>query len=244
MKYILRFLVALLFLAGSISLVKLSTENSKLSAEVDRLEVELGKMSIEDIDRVHIVEVESPEVPPEVASKVLGVWQFRCYLPKGYDYFQMSGSGQVTKDGIYQAGGSSSSWGTPNKEAIHELLTVSIQKVNDRLEAYYSFGSSRGTTSWNGVETDRSDSWTVQKLVSSSQGPRSFNQDTILPLLKIYNPGTAKETKLKDKTITTYEGGLFILSPKSRQQVFEQLLRGEMPNDFDPSWLATEASDE
>lgn len=244
MKYILRFFVSLLFLAGCIGLVKQSTENSQLSAEITRLEAELGRMYIDDVDRVHIVEIESPEVPPEVASKILGVWQFRCYLPKGYDYFQLRGSGRVTKDGIYQDGGYGSSWGTPNKEAIHELLTVSLQKKNGRLEAHYSFGGSRGTTSWNETTTDRLDTWSVQKLVSSSQGPRSFNQETILPILKIFDPSTAKETKLKNNSFTTYEGGLLIISPKSRGQVLEQLRRGETPSDFDSSWLATVASDE
>jgi hypothetical protein len=244
MKYVLRLFTFLLFLAGCIGLLKLSTENGRLSIDVNRLEAELGRMSIDNVDRVHLVEVETPDVPPEVASQVERVWQFRCYLPAGYDFMQLSGSGRVTKDGLYQNGGYSSSYGTPKLEATHQLLTVSLQKKSDRLQVHLSLGGSSGTTSWSGLSTDRFDALVVQQLVSSDQGPRSFNQDTILPLLKIFDPSTAEDKEVAGNTLTTYAGGLIVLCPKSRENILNQLLRGETPNEFEPGWLATEVGDE
>ena len=245
MNYVIRLFTILLFLAGCISLIQQSTENNRLAAEVNRLEAELGRMSITDADRVYLVEIEAPNIPPEVVERLERVWQFRCYLPPGYDFMHLSGSGRVTKEGIYQSGGFSSSWGTPKPEAIHQLLTVSFQKKDDHLQVFYSFSGSGGTTSWSAFNPNRFDDLVVQKLVSSNQGPRSFNQDTILQLLKIYDPSTAKEEKIAEgKTLTTYAGGQIVLSPKSREPVLTQLRSGKTPNDFDPSWIATEASSE
>lgn len=244
MKTAIRLFSMLLFLAGCLYLFSLSTENSRLAADVNRLEAELGRMSIEDTNRLHFVEIESPEIPPEVAAHVRRIWQFRCYLPSGYDFMEMSGSGRVTKEGVYQSGGNSSSWGSPRKDAIHKLLTVSLQEKNNRIEMYYSLGGSGGTTTLNGVNPDRLDALLVQRLVRSDLGPRSFDQDTILPLLKIYDPSTEMVEEINGKSLTTFRGGILLLCPKTRETALSDLLRGKTPSDFDPSWIATEAKDE
>jgi len=244
MKYAIRLLIILLFLAGCISLIYQSAENNRLAAEVNRLEAELGKMSIEDANRVQIVEIEVPDVPPEVASHVERVWQFRCYLPPGYDFMKMSGGGRVAAEGLYQSGGYAGSWGTPKQIAVHNLLTVSFQKKDNRLQAFYSFGGLSGTTSWNAFNPDRFGRMVLQKLVSSNQGPRSFDQDTILPLLRIYDPKTAEDMEVAGKSLTTYEGGQFVLCPRSREPYLNQLRMGETPHDFDRNWLATVVVDE
>lgn len=163
MKYTIRLFTILLFLAGCIFLSHLSIENHRMGAEVKQLEAELGRMSIDDANRVHLVEIEMPDVPPEVASHVERVWQFRCYLPPGYDFMQTSGSGRVTKEGLYQAGGSSLNWGLPQPEAIHKLVTVSFQKKDNLLNAFYSFGRS-GTSSWSGFSPDRFDALVIQRF--------------------------------------------------------------------------------
>ena len=244
MKYAMRLITLLLFLAGCIILMHLSNENSRLVAEVNQLEAELGRMSVEDADRVYVVEIEAPDVPPEIASHIERVWQFRCYLPPGYDFMQMNGGGRVTQQGVYISGGFSSSWGSPNREALHKLLTVSFQNKSDSLQVFYSFCGTGGTTSWSSFIPDRFDALIIQKLVRSDQGPRSFGQDTILPLLKIYDPITAEDMEVAGKTITTYAGGLIVLCPKTRESVLNQLRGGETPSEFDPFWLATEVGDE
>jgi hypothetical protein len=76
MKYTIRLFTILLFLAGCIFLSHLSIENYRMGAEVKQLEAELGRMSIDDANRVHLVEIEKPDVPPEVASHVERVWQY------------------------------------------------------------------------------------------------------------------------------------------------------------------------
>ncbi len=116
MKTAMRLFLTLLFLAGCLYLFSLSTGNSQLVADINRLEAELGRMSIEDTNRLHFVEVESPEVPPEVAAQVSRVWQFRCYLPSGYNFMEMSGSGRVTKEGIYYNGGATPVGARPNRK--------------------------------------------------------------------------------------------------------------------------------
>lgn len=245
MKIVIGLFILLASLAGIFGLVRLSSDNRHLSDQIDQLEAALGRMSIEDADRVYLVEIDTPDVPPEVASHLERVWQFRCYLPPGYDVMRFSGGGRVAKEGSYLAGGFGSGWSSPQPEAIHKLLTVSFQRKYNRWEAFYSFGGSSGTSSWGLINLDRIDeALVVQKLVSSEQGPRSFDQQTILPLLKIFDPTTAEDKEVAGKTLTTYAGGFFVLCPTSRVSQFNQLLRGETPTDFDPSGIATEAGDE
>lgn len=152
MKFIIRVFTALLLLTGAISLIRQTTANYGLAAEVSRLEAELGKMSIKDENKVYVVEIEAPEVPPEVAPQVASIWQFRCYLPPSYAFIQMNASGRVAEDGLVHLGGYSSSWGTPKPTAIHGMLTVSLRKKGKTVEMFYSFGGSTGTTSWNSIK--------------------------------------------------------------------------------------------
>jgi hypothetical protein len=245
MKLVVRLVAIFSLLAGGIVLIRLSIDNHELEEQIAQLEAELGRMPIDDSDRVHLVEIEAPDVPPEVASQLERVWQFRCYLPPGYDVIRFSGGGRVAKEGVYFDGGSSSGWGSPQPEAIHQLVTVSLRKNGDQLEAFNAFGGSSGTSSWGRFDPDHvGDSLVIQQIVSSEQGPRSFDRDSILPLLRIYDRSSAKDKEVAGRTITTYAGGLFVLCPKSRESAFDQLIRGEAPDDFDPAWMAREAADE
>lgn len=243
MKPLLRLLVIALILCGCSALIYLSNENSQLAAEVTQYEAELGKMTINDASAIQIVEIAAPEVPPEVAPHVERLWQFRCYLPPGYDYIQHSGGGRVTKEGLYQAGGFSSSWGTPNVSAKHELLTISLQRNKDRVEVFHSFGGT-GKNSWNGFKPENLQSLVVQKLASSHQGPRSFNKNLILPLLKVYDPNSASDTQVIGKSLTTYSGGFVALCPKSLETEWEQIRAGKMSSDDFKDYLAMPVSDE
>ncbi len=246
MKQTVRLLLILALIGGGVvMLFRFTRENDRLSEEILQLEAELGRMPIDDASRIHLVEIETPEVPPEVASHLLRVWQFRCYIPPGYDFARMSGGGRVAENGIYHDGSFSSSFSSPRSEATHELFTISFQERDGRLIVFDSFGGSAGTTSWNEFNPDQLDeSLVVQKLVAKNQGPRSFDQDTILPVLKVFDPNTAEEKEVAGTTFTTFAGGLFVIFPKSRQAEFDQLIKGETPNDFDPSWIASEVNDE
>ncbi|PHQ32102.1 hypothetical protein [Rhodopirellula bahusiensis] len=245
MKHALRLLLILALILGGSVLIRLTRENGRLAKEIAQLEAELGRMSIDDADRIYLVEIETPQVPPEVASHVDRVWQFRCYIPPGYDFMRMSGGGRVAENGIYHSGSFGSSGGSPNPEATHELLTISFQKKDNRLVVFDCFGGSAGTTSWHRFNHEQfDDSLVVQKLAASNQRPRSFDQDTILPLLKTYDPSTAEKKEVAGKKFTTYAGGLFVLFPKTRESEFNQLRKGETPSDFDPSRVASEVSDE
>lgn len=244
-KLLLRLVTIVCLLAGSIVLVRLSFDNRALGKRIDQLEAELGRMPIEDEDRVHLVEIETPDVPPEVAAHVERVWQFRCYLPPGYDVIRFRGGGRVTKDGVYLMGGSSTGWGSPRKEGTHELLTLSFQRKGGRIEVFSTFGGSSSTSTWGSFAPDRLDpAMVVHKIVSSERGSRSFDQDTILPMLRIYDVDSAEDKEIAGKTTTTYTGGLYVLCPKAREPEFNELRRGEQPTGFAPSWIATVVTDE
>ncbi len=245
MKLVVRLFTIFFLLASVIVLIRLSIENRELEDQIDQLEAELGRMPIGNSDRVHLVQIETPDVPPEVATALERVWQFRCYLPPGYEVIRSSGGGRVAKAGVYLDGGANSGWGSPQPEAIHQLLTVSFQKKADRLEAFYSFGGSAGASSWGSFDPDRFDnSLVAQTIVNREQGPRSFDQETILPVLRIYDPASAEDKEVAGKTITTYAGGLFVLCPKSRESEFSELRRGKTPVGFESSWIAKEATGE
>ncbi len=239
MKLAIRLLSVGLFFAGCICFFKLSIQNKELSKELSRLEAELGRMSIQDPSRVHLVEIAKPDIPPEIASYLDGLWQFRCYLPAGFQYSMMSGGGRVTEDGL-QSSSLTTSSSSPKPSAEHGLLTVSFQRKGGQLHAYYSFKGSGGSSSWNLSQPHPTSRFVVKKLVSHKQGFRSFDQNTILPLLKVYDPESADHRK----PITFYEGGFILLCPKSRREVVDQLHNGKTPKDFDPAWLASGVVDE
>lgn len=246
MKMITRFVTALLFLTGIVSLAWLTRENNRLAHDVSRLEAEVGRLSVKDIDRVYIVAIKEPRVPPEVASHVQRVWQYRLYLPAGYDFMRMRGGGRVTEEGVYLQGGFSSGWSSPKPAATQTLVTISLNKDGDRTAAFFSVNASASTGSWNQLDPERilSDDLVVQTLSNASQGSRSFDRDTILPLLKVYDPKTAEKKTIAGNEFTTYAGGLICLCPKSRQSEMDELRQGRVPDGFDPSWIAKGQSNE
>lgn len=244
MKYVIRVITLLFLIAGCIGIGYYTNSSLELAADVSRLEAELGRMTISDPTRIYLTEIKTPNVPPEVALKLKGIWQFRCYLPAGYDFISMNGSGNISDEGLYHDGGYSSNWGMSQSDAVHELLTLSIQQTGDQLTVFYSLGGSSGTTSWNELESMNVNELMIKRLVKSEQGPRSFDKDSILPLLKIYDSNSAQEIRVGGKMVRAFKGGLFVICPKSRDNHFQQLRRGITPPDFDPSWLAKELTNE
>lgn len=245
MKFAVRPVAALLLIAGVFVLLQLTSENRQLEEQIRQLEAELGRMPIADASRVHLVEIESPDVPPEVASHLERVWQFRCYLPAGYDVVRFSGGGRVAEEGVYLDGSYGTGWGTPKPEAFHQLVTVSMQRKGNQIETFNAFGGSSGTNSWGRFNPEHFDeSVVIEKLVSSEQGPRSFDQDTILPVVRIYDANSGKEEDVAGREVITYAGGMFVLVPKTMEPAFDRLRRGETPSGYEPHWIAEGVLDE
>lgn len=245
MRRALQLLLLEFLLFGCIALIYLANVNNQLTTEVNRLEAELGRMTIQDPDRIHIIAIEDPEVPPEVASEVDRVWQFRCYLPARYSFLEMYGSGRVAKKGVYLSGGYGSSYSFPRSESIHNVLTMSIKKRGDRITVFSSFrGLGSSGIICSGFTSERFEDLVVDTLVENNQDSRSFDQQTILPLLRIYNPATAKDEQVAGKPLTTYRGGLILICPKSLETKVEQLRSGEVPEGFEPGWIASGVANE
>ena len=221
-------------------LVWLTRENNRLDEDISRLEGELGQLPIKEIDRVHIVAVKDPFVPPEIAPHVQRIWRYRLYLPAGYDMVQMDGEGRVTEEGVFLHGGLSTRWSSPKPEPKHTLLTICFSGHGDQAEVFSFINGSISTLRWGRVDFEQllSGDLVFQHLSSLSQGSRSFDTDTILPLLKVYDPRTAKTKTIDGSEITTYKGGLIVLCPKSRESDMEQLQQGRVPEGFQPSWVA------
>jgi hypothetical protein len=245
MRRALQLLLLEFLLFGCIGLIYLANVNNQLTTEVNRLEAELGRMTIQDPDRIHIIAIEDPEVPPEVASEVDRVWQFRCYLPARYSFLEMNGSGRVAKKGVYLSDGYGSSYRFPRSGSIHNVLTMSIKKRGDEITVFSSF---RGLGSYgiicSGFTSERFEDLVVDTLVENNQDSRSFDQQTILPLLRFYNPATAKDEQVAGKPLTTYRGGLILICPKSLEAKVEQLRSGEVPEGFEPGWIASGEANE
>lgn len=226
-------------------MTRLFSENRSLLDEVRQLEHELGRMEVTDPNRIFLVEVQNPEVPPEIAKYVRCIWQFRCYLPVGYEAHDVSGFGRVTEDGIYHQGSSSRSWRPSRNQPTHVLMTISITKNENEWRFFYSYGGNSGSSSWNPSNPDLTqEQLVVQKLVSQASGARSFDRDTILPLIKIYDPMTAVEIDVDGTKKTAFQGGIFAICPKTRDLDFKILQTGVTPPQWESNKLAEVASDD
>ncbi|WP_148080319.1 hypothetical protein [Roseimaritima ulvae] len=227
-----------MFVAGIVTLIVLSRFNRELQRDVLQLEAELGRMSVEDPDKIHIVAIEDPVVPPEVAPYVDEIWQYRCYLPPGYDFRRMRGGGRLSDRGLYFQGGFSTSHSSPRSEPYHRLLTIGLQRQDEGVECFFSFGGSSSSGRWD-VQADLNGDELVVETLATPGGPaQSFDQDTILPLLRLYDPNTAEPKQIDGRTLTTYAGGIVVICPAKLEAEFAQLRQGKQPEGFEDSWIA------
>lgn len=238
MPRLLRLISGLLFVAGIVSLIVLTRSNRGLRDDVLQLEAELGQMSIDDVDKIHIVAIEKPLIPPEVAPYVDQVWQFRCYLPPGYDCQRMRGGGRLSDRGLYFQGGFSTGHSSPRTEPDHELLTISLHRKAETVACFVSFGGLSSSGTWD-VHPDLNAGDLVVETLATPGGPaQSFDQTTILPILRLYDPNTAKEKDVDGRSVTTYAGGIVVICPKALEAEFDQLREGKKPEGFQASWIA------
>nr|WRX36695.1 hypothetical protein [uncultured bacterium] len=227
-----------MFVAGIVTLIVMTRSSRVLRDDVLQLEAELGRMSIDDPDKIHIVAIEDPKIPPEVAPYVDHLWQFRCYLPPGYDFQRMRGGGRLSDRGLFFQGGFSSGHSSPRPEPYHELLTISLHRKAEQVVCFVSFGGSISAGSWE-VQADLNGGDLVVETLATPGGPaQSFDQDTILPLLRVYDPNTAEEKDVDGQPVTTYTGGIVVICPKKLAAEFDQLRQGKKPEGFEDAWIA------
>jgi len=220
-------------IAGFVTAIKHTMENQSVASEIRQLEEELGVMHVTDPDRVYFVPIDNSKVPSVVADNVDRIWQFRYFLPAGYDWARFVGRGQLSAEGYYFSGGNSTGWSSPRPEAINKLLSITLTKKKKHIEIYSSFsGTARFRPSDPNVNINE---LVVKPFLSLGDPARSFGPEEIIPLFKFYDPATAKEKIVDGQKLTVYSGATMVMFPKSQTTRFRSLREGrQMKSDEDP----------
>ena len=215
----------IVLIAGFATAIMYSIKNHTVKAEIRQFEKELGVMHIDDPERAYIVAIENTKVPNVIADNVDRLWQFRYYLPVGYDMNEFSGSGRLAADGFYFAGDFSTGSSRPLAEAENKLLAISITKQNQQIEIYSSWG---GTFWWkpSNIDVDINE-LVIEPIVSIGDPARSFGPREIIPLFKIYDPASAKEKIVDGQKLTTYSGATMVMLAGSQRPNFKLLRQGK-----------------
>ncbi|HBE70992.1 MAG TPA: hypothetical protein DDW52_22835 [Planctomycetaceae bacterium] len=226
MKLSLQILAGLLIVGGIAYGVRIGGNNRDVAAEIAELESVVGRFEIENEDRVHIIAIENPQIAPEVRQRIDRVWQFAIYRPAGYDC-KLHCSQFVASDGVRGLHGELGVSPT-NSDRSTDTLTVSLVELDDRLDFFYSFSGFSGTLrSYPVRQSANSDALVVKTLVGNREPARSFDRDTVLSILKVYDPNSPAEAEIAGDTADTFTWASFVLCPASREQEFEALSSGD-----------------
>jgi hypothetical protein len=94
LRFSLRRLIAVvLILASGVSLVLLKREVDELRARNQELNAELGRVSVNDPNKIHVLALNRPQGPD-------WQWQWRIYLPKNRQYFICAALKDIPVDGL------------------------------------------------------------------------------------------------------------------------------------------------
>lgn len=237
LKHLFRILVTGWLLIAGAWLIILNRGNRQLQRTIDRWEAEFGQLEVDDPTKVYLVATRILDIAPEIAPHVDHIWQFRYYFPAGYDFIRYRGSGRIGIDGVYHSKKLSSTWSSAATEPKRGLMVINISRhgAKERL-----FSSIVGVgSSYQSLDRQMIGEASLTKtLVQPGEKARSFEPTTILPILRIYEPGSVKMELIGGEMMETYKGTVLLLCPKSRESEFDQLRKGQLPEGFNESWVA------
>lgn len=88
-----RLIAAVLILASGVSLVVLKREVDVLRARNQELNAELGRVSVNDPNKIHVLALNRPQGPD-------WSWQWRVFLPKNRTYYICAALKDIPTDGL------------------------------------------------------------------------------------------------------------------------------------------------
>lgn len=241
MRQLLWGLFAWILFLGAMYCFLVIRTNALLEADIASMEKQVGRQRVLDLDKVHITEFDLSEQLPEVAEQVGRVIAFRIYLPANYPFATFGKTGEILADGISRQGVYSSSNPSRNvTEPVNAVLILSFRQNGNHVEIYDSFrvgGQGMSSTSVQ-VSIKNFDSLVLEKLTKEVGQTVSFSKDMILPIVKYYDPQSAKSQTANGKEVICLEGGISGLYPLSLNTELEQLAKGALPSDFQPPIIA------
>ena len=87
---------------------------------------------------------------------------------------------------------------------------------------------SNGRVSCRNFENLKLEDLVIEPVLGDGEKNCSFGRDEIIPLLRIYDPASAKEKLVEGRKLITYSGTFVVLCPKSQEAKFKSLRRGEL----------------
>jgi hypothetical protein len=122
-KYSLRTLLLIVVIVClAIPLVLQSFKLRRVEAELRRLRIETGQLTVDDPTKVHVVAVETDEP---------NTWRWRMFLPKGVRYTWCLGYGDIPAQGVPQPKMESSSNVQYSETPAEVLIDARLRQLDD-----------------------------------------------------------------------------------------------------------------
>lgn len=215
----------IVLIAGFVMTIMETTKRQSVVNEIRQLEEELGVIRVTDPERCYFVAIDNSKVPDVIVENVDRIWQFRYFLPAGYDMCKHMAHGRIAAEGFYSNGGGSGGSSRPKPEAVNKRLAISLTKQKQHIKIDCSFGSS---FHWRPSDPDVDiNKLVIKPVVSIGDSARSFGPKEIVPVLKIYDPASAKEKIVDGQKLTTYSGAYIAIHPRSQESRFQLLQKGK-----------------
>ena len=109
-------------------------------------------------------------------------------------------------------------------------MTISVTKGKNHYELNLYEGSSQsgGRLRCQDFENSKLEDFVIEPLLGGGEKNCSFSRDEIIPILRIYDPASAKEKLIAGKKRMTYLGALMVFCPTTQKAKFASLRKGEL----------------
>ncbi|MAP09326.1 MAG: hypothetical protein CMM00_11185 [Rhodopirellula sp.] len=220
-------MLMMLLLVGIGLLIHSNLELSTLRRIHADLRDEIGLLEVEDPTQVTMVAVPTPNdvVPPGVEQA--HVWRYRIHFPANYGASFSTQGGLVAANSPQGRGGSSSSWGNPNKTPEELLTTIALVKSDGKWICCRDTGGSSSTISLpDDFDLESLDDLVIETPVALGDKSRSFETDEAICLIRLREKNLAKKRNGETEN-DLYRGfHLYVYGDKHRA-AFDAWARGD-----------------